>query len=254
MSEPGFLNVEHLSKTFHGRDGGDLRAVDDVSFDIAAGTCVGLVGESGSGKSTLANLILRFEEPDAGSIRLLGTDITRARGKQAREVYRHVQAVFQNPGQSFDPRRTLGDGIGEGLRNQGVSKREIRSRVEVLLERCGLSPEIAGRYPREVSGGQCQRAAIARALAMSPELLICDEATSALDVTVQQRIVGLLRDVQRQSGMSLLFISHDIALVSQVCERILVMKKGRLVERGSTAEVIGHPRDAYTRSLIDAVL
>ena len=167
-----------------------------------------------------------------------------------------MQMVFQSPAESFDPRRTLGDGIGEILRNSGLPARETRDQVKTLLELCGLPAEFEGRFPHEVSGGQCQRAAIARALAINPSILICDEATSALDVTIQQDILSLLNDLRRQRGedLSILFICHDIALVRQFCDRVLVMENGRIVEEGAPDDVINHPSHPYTRQLIDSIL
>ena len=173
-----------------------------------------------------------------------------------REVYRTMQMVFQTPADSFDPRRTLGDGIGESLRNAGLSQKETRKKVEALLKDCGLPPEYADRYPHQVSGGQCQRAAIARALAIEPRLLICDEITSALDVTVQKEILELLNTLRTQQGrdLSILFISHDISLVQQFCDRVLVMYHGEIVEEGTPDEVIRNPQNDYTKRLIDSVL
>ena len=167
-----------------------------------------------------------------------------------------MQMVFQTPTDSFDPRRTLGDGIGESLRNAGISRKETRERVGELLKKCGLSPEFASRYPHQVSGGQCQRAAIARALAIEPKLLICDEATSALDVTVQKEVLDLLNELRAQQGQSLsiLFICHDISLVQQFADRVLVMYHGNIVEEGTPDEVIRGPKNDYTKRLIDSVL
>ena len=176
------LKADHLKKVFiSGKK--SMTAVDDVSFELERGECLGIVGESGSGKSTIAKMITHLEPVTDGQIFLKGKDITHVGGKSLRKTYQDIQMVFQMPMESFDPRCTLGDGIGESLRNMGINRTETRTRVENLLERCGLSKEYADRYPHQVSGGQCQRAAIARALAVSPEILICDEATSALDVT-----------------------------------------------------------------------
>jgi peptide/nickel transport system ATP-binding protein len=167
-----------------------------------------------------------------------------------------MQMVFQTPTDSFDPRCTLGDGIGESLRNNGMSRKETRDEVTRLLEVCGLSADFASRYPHQVSGGQCQRAAIARALAIKPRLLICDEATSSLDVTIQKEIIALLNKLRWEKGsdLSILFICHDIALVQQFCNRVLVLYKGKIVEQGEPDEVIRNPQDPYTRHLIDSIL
>lgn len=245
------LQVQDLKKIFT-RDGqSDFLAVDGVSFDISAGECVGLIGESGSGKSTVANMIARLLDLTEGRILLDGEDVTDA---GARKIFRTVQMIFQSPQESFDPRRTLGDGIGESLLNVGQSRAEVRGEVGRLLEAVGLSPDFANRYPHEVSGGQCQRAAIARAIAIEPKLLICDEATSALDVTVQAEIVALLSRLMRERGMACLFICHDVALAQNFCDRILVMYRGKIVEEGAPDEVIQSPKQEYTKMLIESVL
>ena len=162
--------------------------------------------------------------------------------------------VFQDPVSSFDPRRTLGDGIGESLRNNGMSRQEAWKQAEQLLEQCGLPAAFAKRYPHEVSGGQCQRAAIARALAIEPQILICDEATSALDVTVQKQIMDLLDELRKEKHLTILFICHNLALVQSFCDRILVMKEGKVVEEGTPDEVIWHPQHAYTKLMLESVL
>ena len=248
------LKVEALTKTFSGQQ--EIAAVNGISFELFPGECLAIIGESGSGKTTAVNMISRLTDVTAGSIFLEGQEITHRKGKQLREVYRQMQMVFQTPTDSFDPRRTLGDGIGESLRNAGLTRKETQKRVEALLEKCGLPGEFANRYPHQVSGGQCQRAAIARALAIEPKLLICDEATSALDVTVQKEIVSLLNELRKQRGknLSILFICHDISLVQQFCDRVLVMYRGEIVEEGTPDAVIRAPKNNYTKRLIDSVL
>ncbi len=250
------LRVENLTKTFSRSGQSDLTAVNGISFDLWPGECLGIIGESGSGKTTAVNLITRLLDVTDGKIFLAGEDITWKTGEALRAVYQKIQMVFQTPTDSFDPRRTLGDGIGESLRNSGMTRRETNLEVAHLLERCGLPAGFAGRYPHEVSGGQCQRAAIARALAVKPKVLICDEATSALDVTVQKEILELLNELRCEQGtaLSILFICHDISLVQQFCDRVLVMYHGDIVEQGSPDEVICHPQDEYTKRLIDSVL
>lgn len=247
------LQVEHLKKVFaFGKK--SFTAVDDVSFTLKQGECLGIVGELGSGKSTIARMITRLLETTEGKVILLGEDITHIKGKELRRAYQKMQMVFQMPAESFDPRRTLGDGIGESLRNMGLSKRETGKKVEELLVTCGLTPEYADRYPHEVSGGQCQRAAIARALAVAPLLLICDEATSALDVTVQKQVLELMIELKEKKNLSFLLICHDLALVQAFCDRVLVLYHGQVVETGTPDEIINHPKTEYTRKLIDSVL
>ena len=247
------LKADHLKKVFiSGKK--SMTAVDDVSFELERGECLGIVGESGSGKSTIARMITHLEPVTDGQIFLKGKDITHARGKALRDIYQDIQMVFQMPMESFDPRRTLGDGIGESLRNMGISRMETRERVENLLEKCGLEKEFADRYPHQVSGGQCQRAAIARALAVDPEILICDEATSALDVTVQKQILELLKELKEKEELSFLFICHDLALVQEFCDKVLVLYHGKTVEYGTPDEIIDHPKMDYTKRLIESVL
>ena len=247
------LEAQHLKKVFiSGKK--SMTAVDDVSFELRQGECLGIVGESGSGKSTIVKMITHLQSITEGNVILKGKDITNVKGKELREVYKDIQMVFQMPMESFDPRRTLGDGIGESLRNMGLSRKETCERVEKLLERCGLDKEYADRYPHQVSGGQCQRAAIARALAVEPSVLICDEATSALDVTVQKQILKLLMELKQKENFSFLLICHDLALVQAFCDRVLVLYHGETVESGTPDEIINHPKMDYTKKLIDSVL
>ena len=250
------LQVEKLTKVFTRKGQPDFTAVDHIGFELYPGECLGLIGESGSGKTTVVNMITRLLDSTDGRIVLDGEDITRLSGKGLRKAYREMQMVFQTPTDSFDPRCTLGDGIGESLRNLGLSRAETKQEVARLLTECGLTPDFASRYPHQVSGGQCQRAAIARALAVKPRLLICDEATSSLDVTIQKEIIALLNELRSRHGneLSILFICHDIALVQQFCNRVLVLYKGKIVEQGVPDEVIRHPQDPYTRRLIDSIL
>lgn len=248
------LKVENLTKVFSRRGQPDFTAVKNVSFELMTGECLGIIGESGSGKTTLVNMITRLLDATEGSIILQGEDITHINGKELRTVYRKMQMVFQTPTDSFDPRRKLGDSIGESLRNNGMSVSESKQNVTRLLKMCGLPAEFAGRYPHQVSGGQCQRAAIARAIAIKPELLVLDEATSALDVTIQKEILELLTMLKDELHMSYLFICHDIALVQQFCDRVLVMYKGSIVEQGRPDDVIQNPKDDYTKRLIDSIL
>ena len=248
------LEAEHLTKVFSQRGKDSFKAVDDVSFVLKEGETLGIVGESGSGKSTLAKMLTRLIDITEGTLKFEGNDITKLNQSQLKDVYGNIQMVFQNPVGSFDPRKTLGDGIGESLRNRGMKKAEIEKRIAELLEQCGLEKEYAKRYPHEVSGGQCQRAAIARALAVNPKVLICDEATSALDVTIQKQIMELLQELKEKQGLSFIFICHNLALVQMFCDRVLVLYEGRAVEEGTPDEIINYPKMDYTRNLVNSVL
>lgn len=246
------LKAEHLKKVFiSGKK--SFTAVNDVSFALLRGKSLGIVGESGSGKSTIAKMITRLTDITEGKVMLLGRDITSIKGQELRSIYKEMQMVFQMPMESFDPRCTLGDGIGESLRNSGMGKKETQKRVEELLITCGLTPEFAGRYPHEVSGGQCQRAAIARALAIEPSILICDEATSSLDVTVQKQVLKLLTELKAKKKLSFLMICHDLALVQEFCDEVIVLYHGEIAEQGTPDEIINHPKTEYTKQLIDSV-
>ena len=248
------LEVKNLTKVFKKKGQETLSAVDHLNFCLYPGETLGIVGESGSGKSTVARAVTRLLPVTEGKIYLEGREITGLKGRKLADIYRQIQMVFQSPAGSFDPRRTLGDGIGESLKNSGMGKAERKQRVAELLRRCGLPEKYGRRYPHEVSGGECQRAAIARALAIRPKLLICDEATSALDVTVQKQILELLAEIKKEEGMAYLFICHDLALVQQFCDRVLVMENGKIVEEGPAGEVILRPKEAYTRRLLESVL
>lgn len=246
------LEVKELKKTFYKKKI-PFVAVDNISFSMQKGECLGLVGESGCGKSTSAKLITHLTAPDTGSVLVDGEETLYLKGKEERKLFRKIQMVFQTPQDSFDPRCSLGDGIMESMRNRGMNRAQAKERMYELLSMVELDREFASRYPHEVSGGQCQRAAVARALAPDPELIICDEATSALDVTVQAQIVELLQKLQQERGLSLLLICHDLALVQALCDRVLVMHQGRIIEEGTADEVIQHPKEAYTKLLVDSV-
>ena len=234
---------------------GRVQAIDGISFSLAQRELLGIVGESGSGKSTVAKLLTGLHTPTGGKILLDGKDITNAVGKERRTLYTRIQMVFQDAVGSFNPRRTVGAMIGETIcRLCTPDARATEKRVAELLTEVGLPSSYANRYPHEMSGGECQRAAIARAMAVHPEILVCDEATSALDVSVQAKIIALLLHLQREHGMSLLFISHDLPLVSSIAGRVLIMQDGRIVEQGETSRVLREPSEDYTRNLLRAAL
>jgi len=232
-----------------------LTAVDAVDLEVADGQAVGIVGESGCGKSTLARAILGLEAPADGSIEWRGTRVHRNDGAALRSLRREVQVVFQDPVGSLDPRMTVGESVTEAL--EALAGRQAgdagAARVGATLEEVGLDPSLVKRYPHELSGGQCQRVAIARAIVARPKLLICDEAVSALDVSVQAQIVNLLDELRARHGMALLFISHNLAVVRHLCEEILVMYLGRVVERAPRESIFAAPRHPYTRALLAAV-
>ena len=247
------LDVKDLTKNFY-KNKQLFTAVNHISFQLRQGECLGLVGESGCGKSTTVKMLTHLLKPDSGEILLEGTEIQHLKGKALKKLYTEIQMVFQIPQDSFDPRRTLGDSIMESMRNHNVSRKEAQNRLGQLLQQVELPPELADRYPNQVSGGQCQRAAMARALAVHPKILICDEATSALDVTVQAQIIELLKRLQQEMDLSILLISHDLALVQHLCDRVLVMYQGNIVEQGTPDRVINAPENDYTKMLIEAAM
>jgi peptide/nickel transport system ATP-binding protein len=247
------LDVKDLTKNFY-KNKQLFTAVNHISFQLRQGECLGLVGESGCGKSTTVKMLTHLLKPDSGEILLEGTEIQHLKGKALKKLYTEIQMVFQIPQDSFDPRRTLGDSIMESMRNHNVSRKEAQNRLGQLLQQVELPTEIADRYPNQVSGGQCQRAAIARALAVNPKILICDEATSALDVTVQAQIIELLKRLQQEMDLSILLISHDLALVQHLCDRVIVMYQGNIVEQGTPDRVINAPENDYTKMLIEAAM
>jgi oligopeptide transport system ATP-binding protein len=240
---------------FGGGSGIDhVKAVDGVDFDIEAGTTLGLVGESGSGKSTTGYCILQVIRPTSGEVVFLERDLTKLRGRELRRARREMQIVFQDPYSSLSPRMAVGRIVAEPLEAHGIGTRRSREqRARELLDLVGLDPGFASRYPHEFSGGQRQRVGIARAIALEPKLLVCDEPVSALDVSIQAQILNLLKDLQRDLGLTYLFISHDLAVVRSMSNDIAVMRAGRIVEQGPARQVYADPQDPYTRALLQAV-
>ncbi|MDR2454230.1 MAG: ATP-binding cassette domain-containing protein [Bifidobacteriaceae bacterium] len=256
MSAEALVRVEGLVVEYPDRRRGrpPLRANDEVSIEIRPGETLGLVGESGSGKSTLGDAILGFAPVAAGRIWFKGEDIAHAGPARRRELTRLIQPIFQNPFGSLNPARTVGATLREGLVAHGLAARsQAERRVAEWLEIVGLSADAAARYPADFSGGQRQRIAIARALILEPELVICDEAVSALDLSIQAQILNLLSDLKRRAGLAYLFISHDMAVVEHMSDRVVVLHRGRVVEQGSTAQIVHQPSQPYTRALLEAV-
>jgi ABC-type oligopeptide transport system ATPase subunit len=255
------LKVEGLKKYFPVRKGvliertvDEVKAVDDVSFEIREGETLGLVGESGSGKSTTGYCILQLLKPTAGSIVFDGVELVGLGREELRKTRREMQIVFQDPYASLDPRMTVGTIVAEPLDVHGIgTRRSRRDTVRRLLDVVGFNPEYTNRYPHEFSGGQRQRIGIARALALNPKLIVCDEPVSALDVSIQAQILNLLKDLQRDFGLTYLFIAHDLAVVRTMSDRIAVMSRGKLVEIGPAEEVYTTPKDPYTKQLLSAV-
>ena len=262
VAEPPLLEVAGLVKRFRarsgllgaGRDQAELTAVDHVDLTVGAGETLGLVGESGSGKSTLCRAILRLVEPDEGTVRFEGADLTRLGRRELRGIRGRIQMIFQDPYSSLNPRKRVAEIIAAPLRIHGIaSGREAEREVAELLDRVGLSPDHRDRYPHEFSGGQRQRIGIARALATRPRLILADEPVSALDVSIRAQIVNLLAELKSEIGLSYLFVAHDVGVVRHVADRIAVMHGGRIVETGPADQVCERPRDPYTRSLLASV-
>jgi ABC-type oligopeptide transport system ATPase subunit len=244
------LSVEDLVVDY-----GSFRAVDGVSFSVEKGSTLAVVGESGCGKSTIAKAIVRLLTPTSGRIKVDGTDIAGLSDRAMRPFRSRIQMVFQDPYGSLDPHLTAVDIVAEPLQLQGIrNKQERHKRAAALIDRVGLPSTALNRRPGEFSGGQRQRIGIARALASGPDLLVCDEATSALDVSVQAQVLDLLREIKRDTGLTYVFISHNLGVVREISDTIVVMSGGKIVERGSTAEVLARPAEPYTRALRAAAL
>jgi ABC-type glutathione transport system ATPase component len=249
------LTVKNLSVEYktRGKGGGAFRAVDNVSLSVASGETVALVGESGSGKSTIGRAILGLAPITGGQILFQGKDVTKRTQHTQRSLARELQVVFQDPYSSLNPSKTIGESLTEPLRAQGDHNREqARERIASLLQRVGLPADSASRFPSRFSGGQRQRIAIARALALSPKMIICDEPTSALDVSTQAQVLELLAELQSQFGLGYLFITHDLAVVRHFAQRVLVLRNGALVEQGTAIQICDAPNQPYTQQLVAA--
>jgi peptide/nickel transport system ATP-binding protein len=260
-SSSAILKVHDLTVKFPGKRnllGKTLNyftAVDQVSFDILKGETLGLVGESGCGKTTLGRTLLRLIDPSSGKIIYNGIDITELKGSEIKNLRKDVQLIFQDPYSSLNPRLTIGDAIAEPMKVAGiaVNEKERKKQVAELLDRVNLSSNMMNRYPHEFSGGQRQRIVIARALSLNPSFLVCDESVSALDVSVQAQVLNLLNDLKKDLGLTMLFISHDLSVVHYMCDRIMVMSRGKIIESGPAEEVYHHPKNEYTQKLIAAI-
>jgi peptide/nickel transport system ATP-binding protein len=258
-SQQPLLEVNNLVKFFPIRGGllsrvvANVKAVNDISFKVGKGEVLGLVGESGSGKTTAGRAILRLIEPTSGEIKFDGVDIVKLPKNEMREYRKRMQIIFQDPFASLNPRMTVGDIIGEALQIHNLASGQARvDRVADLLKRVGLSPDHMRRYPHEFSGGQRQRIGIARALAVNPQFIVADEPVSALDVSIQAQVVNLLEDLQRDLGLTLLFIAHDLAVVEYICDRVVVMYLGKIMEIATSKELYTTPKHPYTEALLSA--
>jgi oligopeptide/dipeptide ABC transporter ATP-binding protein len=257
---PPLLEVEHVKLLFPIKKGilidrvvGHVHAVDDITFTLTEGETLGLVGESGCGKTTLSRTVMRLLEPTGGALRFHGTDVTHANRRELLPLRREMQMVFQDPYASLNPRKRIGQIVGVALERAGVKGDDVEARVRELLDRVGLSPEHINRFPHEFSGGQRQRIGVARALAVSPRLIVLDEPVSALDVSIQAQIINLLEDLQNDLGLTYLFVAHDLSVVRHVSDRIAVMYLGKLMEVSPSEELYTKPIHPYTAALLEAI-
>jgi peptide/nickel transport system ATP-binding protein len=255
-SEPVVLEANELGKVYRERSffgkAREVAAAQDVTLTLRKGRTLGIVGESGSGKSTVARCIVRLIDPTSGGIRLAGREISDLSRRLLQPHRKRIQIIFQDPYRSLNPRITVGETIAEGPINYGMPHQDALAKAAELLELVDLPPDAISRYPHQFSGGQRQRIAIARALALDPDVLVADEAVSALDVSVQAQVLELLDDIQKRLGIALLFITHDLRVAAQICDDVAVMQHGRIVEQGPAAQVLTNPQVAYTRALLDA--
>jgi peptide/nickel transport system ATP-binding protein len=255
-TEPVVLETNELGKVYRERSffgkAREVAAARDVTLTLRKGRTLGIVGESGSGKSTVARCIVRLIDPTSGGVRLAGREISYLPRRLLQPHRKKIQIIFQDPYRSLNPRVTIGETIAEGPVNYGMPRKEALDKARELLELVDLPPDAISRYPHQFSGGQRQRIAIARALALDPDVLVADEAVSALDVSVQAQVLELLDEIQRRLGIALLFITHDLRVAAQICDDVAVMQHGRIVEQGPAAEILTHPREAYTRALLEA--
>lgn len=255
------FRVKQLKKYFPITSGifrketGSIKAVDGIDFTLHHKEILGIVGESGSGKSTAARASIRLIEPTSGEIYFKNENLLRMNAQEMQHIRKEIQMVFQDPYASLNPRQSVGESVGEGLLYHKIvsDKKEQRHHVAEVMRQIGLSPDVMDRYPHQFSGGQQQRLCIGRAIAMRPKMIICDEAVSALDISVQAQILNLLVELQEKMGLSYLFISHDLSVVRHICDRVIVMYKGVIVEEGTAEEVFNRPKEPYTQSLLKAI-
>lgn len=252
------LEVSNLCKSFESGfwQNKKVNAVDDISFHVYEGESFGLIGGSGCGKTTTSRMIMGFLKPNSGSIRYNGREVSTMKKNEWLKMRRDIQIVFQNPQMTFNPRSTVYNCCAEPIRlfHLAKSREEERSMVYDMLDSVGVSRDQSNKYPHEISGGQAQRLSIVRALSLNPKLLICDEPTSMLDVSVQAQVIGLIKEKQREKGISILYVSHDLDVIKAVCQRVAVMNNGKIVEMGSVDEIFNRPKHSYTQQLMSSVI